>query len=223
MKYIPIDDEQAELVERAARMGKVSELVGLLKLVEEKQLSIEQLIEDIKAAKTFEWEPRVKEIENKLLKLDSRAKEIDSILSAETDQWEGKRDYCEHYDGTKCTFWSYEEKPSELKTIKDGEVWRVLVKEQPEYCAPCPDFKDKREPSVDDRLLVATAHGEWKRDHCVHYDETKCTYWSYGKPPKYIKPVKDKRGDKVRWRVKVKEQPEYCVSCPAFKSKEDKK
>lgn len=212
MRYVPLEDEEATLLERAARLGKITKLLELLELVEENKVSIDDLIERLKAGKPWEVQPRVEEIESKVSELKAIA----------VEQGESNRDNCKNYDGSKCTFWEFKEQPSAIfKTVKDKALWRVVVKEQPEYCAFCSYFEEQGRPSVDeidDRLSVASNMARWKRDHCEHYDGTKCDFFRFSEEPSSIfKPIKD---GKV-WRVNLKERPEYCIPCPRFKEREE--
>jgi len=211
MRYVPIEDDAANLLERAARIGKITQLVELLELVEEKQVSIDELIERLKAGKPWELQPRIEEIESKVSEL--------KVIAVDHGEW--KRDGCKHYDGTKCTHYSYKKEPSAIfKTVKAKDIWRVVVKEQPEYCGFCPSYKDKVEVDIGSRLSVIANFAARKRDGCKHYDGTKCTLWQYEEQPSNIfKTVKD---GKV-WRVMVKDQPEYCASCLRYEEREEKK
>lgn len=222
-RYIPLEDAEAQLVEKAISMRKVPQLMELLRLVEEKRVSIDQLLEDIKGREPSPVEPRVREVEGKVSELEQRVAELKGRFQVAIDNTGWIRDHCAYYDGTKCTMWFYseeEERSDSLKTIEeelDGKkVYRPLVKEQPEYCTCCPNFKRKGEPSVADKLSVATNLGIWKRDSCARYDGTKCTYWHWSeKPADILKPIK--HGNV--WRVGVKERPQYCIGCPKFEEK----
>ena len=208
MRYIPIDDEQAELIDTITKIGQVPELLELLKLIQIQQVPIENLIEGIKSKRPFEWEPRVQNVEEK----------IALIYESALDHGKWKMDNCTYRNDEQCYFnmWTYNDNPPKaLKIKRVDEKLRVVIS-QPEYCAFCPVFDNKTD-SREGKLSLITNFASVKRDSCIHFNKTKCTMWSWAKQPTGVyKTIED---GKV-WRPLVKDQPQYCVSCYVFQKKD---
>ena len=64
MRYIPIDDEQAELIDTITKIGQVPQLLELLKLIQIQQVPIQKSNRRDKIQ--IEWEPRVQNVEEKI-------------------------------------------------------------------------------------------------------------------------------------------------------------
>jgi hypothetical protein len=64
-------------------------------------------------------------------------------------------------------------------------------------------------------LNMIGEQGEWKRDHCAHYNGQICTKWFWKEPPNENCMTQEDG----KWRLRVSERPAYCSACPVFRTR----